>query len=283
MPQAQATMDDQHAFWNEVQGPKWVRLQERIEPTLAPIGKATVDRLAPQPGEHILDVGSGCGQTSLMIAERVAPNGSVTGIDISRPMLEHARERARRADAPITFLEANAQTHAFEPDTYDGVFSRFGVMFFDDFEAAFANLLRATKPGGRMALGAWRTRRDNPWAMTVVPIARPHVELPPRPEPGAPGQFAFEDEDFVRGFLEPAGWSNVAFERFDADLKVGETTEDAASFLIEMGPAAAPLAAASAETRALVARELIEALAEHARPDGVYLRSSSWIITARKG
>jgi len=282
MPQAQATMDDQHAFWNEVQGPKWVRLHERINPTLEPIGLATMDRLAPKPGEQVLDVGCGCGETSLALAARVVPGGKVTGIDISKPMLALAQERAARAGADITFLEANAQSHDFEADTFDCIFSRFGVMFFDDFEAAFTNLLHATKPGGRMALGSWRTRKDNPWAMTAVPIARPHVELPPRPEPGDPGQFAFEDEDFVRGFLERAGWSDIAFERFDADLKVGETPEDAASFLIEMGPVAAPLAAASPDIRALVGRELTEALKANARPDGVYLGSSSWIITARK-
>lgn len=275
-------MDDQHSFWNEVQGPKWVRLHQRIEPTFTPISVRTIDGLAPKPGEHVLDVGCGCGETSLLLAERVAPGGSVTGIDISRPMLDLARERADRAGAPITFLEANAQFYDFEPDTFDCVFSRFGVMFFDDFAAAFANLLRATKPGGRMAFVTWRTRRDNPWAMTAVPIAKPHVELPPRPEPGAPGQFAFEDEEFVREFLARAGWSDIGFERFDADLKVGETVESAADFLIEMGPVAAPLAAAEPETRALVTRELREALKAHARPEGVFLSSSTWLVTARK-
>jgi SAM-dependent methyltransferase len=282
MAQAQNAMDDQHTFWNDVQGPKWVRLYERIEPTFTPITAKTIEGLAPIPGEHVLDVGCGCGETSLMLAEHVAPGGSVTGIDISRPMLALARERAQRADAPITFIEASAQVHDFEPDTFDGIFSRFGVMFFDDFQAAFANLLRATKPGGRMSLVSWRTRKDNPWAMTAVPIARPYVELPPRPEPGDPGQFAFEDDAFVRDFLEGAGWSDVGFERFDADLRVGDTVDDAAAFLIEMGPVAAPLAAATADIRAQVGRELREALKEHARADGVFLGSSSWIIPAKK-
>jgi len=279
MSQAQNSMDDQHAFWNDVQGPKWVRLYQRIEPTFAPITAKTIKELAPKPGEHVLDVGCGCGETSLLLADHVSPGGAVTGIDISQPMLALARERA---DGPITFIEANAQSHDFEPNTYDCIFSRFGVMFFDDFQAAFANLLHATKPGGRMALVSWRTRRDNPWAMTAVPVARPHVELPPRPEPGAPGQFAFEDEAFVRDFLSPAGWSDIGFERFDADLRVGDTVDDAAEFLIEMGPVAAPLAAATDDIRSQVGRELRAALEDYVRPDGVFLGSSSWIITAVK-
>jgi SAM-dependent methyltransferase len=282
-PQARNPMDDQHAFWNEVQGPKWVRLHELIEPTLAPIGAATMDRLAPQPGEHVLDVGCGCGQSSLALAERVSANGKVTGIDISAPMLALAQKRADEAGAPITFIQANAETYEFEPDSADCVYSRFGVMFFAEFVTAFTNLLRATKPGGRLALGAWRTRRDNPWAMTAVPIARPHVELPPRPAPGDPGQFAFEDDAFVRDFLERAGWSDITFERFDADLRVGDTVDDAADFLIEMGPVAAPLAAATEDIRTQVGRELREALKDAARPEGVFLGSSSWIIMARKG
>lgn len=282
MSQAQTAMDDQHAFWNNVQGPKWVRLQALIDPTLAPIGLATIDRLAPRPGEHVLDVGCGCGETSLELAARISPNGAVTGVDISAPMLAVARKRAEQAGAPITFIEANAQTHAFPPDSVDCIFSRFGVMFFDDFEAAFSNLRRAVKPGGRMALGAWRTRKDNPWAMTAVPIARPHVELPPRPGPGDPGQFAFEEEAFVRGFLERAGWSDIGFERLDVDLRVGDAVDDAADFLIEMGPVAAPLSVASAEIRAQVGRELRQALEDHVRPDGVFLGSSTWIITAQK-
>jgi len=281
-PSPPSGMEDQDHFWNEIQGPKWVRLSALIEPTLAPIGDATIARLAPKPGEAILDVGCGCGITSLALAERVAPGGSVTGADISRPMLALARERAAQATGPVDFIEADASAHAFEPDGFDAVFSRFGVMFFTDFTAAFANLLRATRPGGRLAFGAWRTRKDNPWAMTAVPIARPHVELPPRPAPGDPGQFAFEDEDFVRGFLEAAGWSNVGFERFDVDLRVGEAPEDAADFLIEMGPVAAPLAAADTATKDLVRRELREALGAHAGPVGVHLGSSSWIVTAVK-
>jgi SAM-dependent methyltransferase len=273
---------DQITFWNQVQGPKWVRLQERIDPTLSPIGDAVMARLAPKAGEHVLDVGCGCGQTSLALAERVGPEGSVTGADISKPMLEHARSRTAQAKAPITLIEADAQTHAFEADSFDCVFSRFGVMFFADFGAAFANILRATKPGGRLAFGAWRPRADNPWAMVAVPAARPHIELPPRPAPGDPGQFAFEDDGFVRGILEGAGWSGVSFERFDTDLKVGDAVEDAADFLMEMGPVAAPLATADEAARQAVARDLRAALEPHAGPGGVRLSSSSWIVTATK-
>lgn len=279
---ARQTDDEQTTLWNGAAGCAWVDMQELLDGVLKPFEDLLVEALPAGSASRVLDVGCGTGGTTLAVARRLGAEGRYIGIDISDPMIVAARARAEREGTPASFICADAQTHAFEPGSFDMIVSRFGVMFFDDFEAAFANLLRATRPGGRLAFGTWRTRRDNPWAMTAVPIARPHVELPPRPEPGDPGQFAFEDEDFVRGFLERAGWSDIAFERFDADLKIGTTPEDAAGFLVEMGPVAAPLAASTPEIRALVIDELQEALKDHLRADGVFLGSSSWIVTATK-
>ena len=277
-----AAANDQHTFWNEVQGPKWVRLQERIDRTLNSHGDAAMERLAARLGEHILDVGCGYGTTSLALASRVGTDGSVTGADISRPMLDHARARAKAASAALNLVEANVQVHDFEGETFDGVFSRFGVMFFADFEAAFANLLRATKSGGRLAFTCWRGRADNPWAMAAVPVARPHVELPPRPAPGDPGQFAFEDEAFVRQILERSGWSGVAIDRFDADLDIGGSVAEAADFLLQMGPVAGPVAEADEATRNTITAELCTALEPHLADGRVRLGSSTWIVSARK-
>ncbi len=273
---------EQIEFWNVAQGDKWVRLEARTDATLAPVGQAAIARLAPAPGERVLDVGCGCGWTSLEIARRVAPDGAVTGIDISRPMLARARARARAANAPIAFIEADAQVHDFAALPFDAVFSRLGVMFFEAPEAAFANLRAATRPGGRLALAVWRDRADNPWTMTTVNIARPHVELPPRPGPEEPGQFSFADEARVRRILETAGWAEIEIERFDTQVTVGRDPEDAAAFLVQMGPAGLALAAADEATRELVSEELVAALAPFAAPDGVHMAASAWIIGARR-
>ena len=140
----------QVAYWNDAAGQTWAEMQEALDRQLAPLGRAAMAALAPTPGERLLDIGCGAGQTTLELAAAVAPGGEVLGLDISRPLLEVAR--ARPAVPGVRFLEGDAQTHAFEPAGFDGAFSRFGVMFFADPPAAFANIRRALKPGGRAAI-----------------------------------------------------------------------------------------------------------------------------------
>jgi len=275
--------DNQIEFWNVQQGDKWVRLRERTDATLRPFGDAAMDRLGLGAGEHVLDVGCGCGDTTLQLAARVAPGGSVTGADVSRPMLAHARERAAEAAEPRpAFIEADVQRHRFPPKRLDAVFSRFGVMFFAAPEAAFANLRRATRPGGRLSFVCWREPADNPWVMTAVEVARAHVELPPPPAPDEPGQFSFADEGRVGRVLKAAGWRDATFDRFDVDLLVGRDVADATAFLVQMGPAGAALAEADDATRAAAAEDLAAALEPFAAADGVRLGSSAWIVTARR-
>jgi SAM-dependent methyltransferase len=144
--------EDQIKFWNETAGQNWTVLQERMDANLAAIGDAVLAFANAKPGEVVLDVGCGTGATSLALARAGA---KVTGLDISRPMLDLARSRAIQAGLDISFIEADASAHAFQPE-FDLVFSRFGVMFFDDPVGAFANLHKALKPGGRLAFVCWR-------------------------------------------------------------------------------------------------------------------------------
>src|SRR5262249_19802986 len=155
-------------------------LSPLLDRQLEAITEQTVAVLAPRPGERLLDVGSGCGQTTLSLAASVSPGGEVLGVDISRPMLAVARQRAAAATAPgPAFIEADAQTFPFEPESFDGLFSRFGVMFFGDPKAAFRNLLGALKPGGRLVFVCWRGLAENPWM--TAPLAAAARDLPPTP------------------------------------------------------------------------------------------------------
>ncbi|MBM4269590.1 MAG: class I SAM-dependent methyltransferase [Deltaproteobacteria bacterium] len=174
---------EQVQYWNESAGPRWAAGQEALDERLAPFGTAAMDRGRIAAGEHVLDVGCGCGATTIEIARRVGTNGSAVVADISRPMLEVARRRAPE----IPFLEADAQTFGFAPSSFDVVFSRFGVMFFADPRAAFANLRKALRPSGRLAFICWQALQKNPWLSLSLGVAARHVALQPPPAPDAPG------------------------------------------------------------------------------------------------
>jgi SAM-dependent methyltransferase len=209
----------QITYWNQEAGPKWVEFQEALDQQIEPLGRAALDRAQPAPGERALDVGCGCGQTTLEIARRGGERGEVLGVDLSGPMLARARERAQAAGlGRARFLAADAQTHRFEPAHYQLVFSRFGVMFFENPVAAFRNLRAALAPGGRLAFLCWREIAQNPWVLEPMAALARHIPLPAPAAPDAPGPFAFASAERVRGILEQAGFGAVALEPQDAEM-----------------------------------------------------------------
>ena len=236
------------------------------------------------PGERVVDVGCGCADTTLALADRVGPAGAVLGVDVSTVMLDHARTRAARRDA-VTFENADAQSHALPAATFDLVFSRFGVMFFEDPTAAFANFRQALRPGGRVAFACWRARAENAYFQVPVAVAARHVEIPPPPGPEAPGIFSFADADRVRRILTDARLTDIMLDRFDIDLTPGGATDlDAAvAFLMRIGPMAAALEGAAEATVAAVRADLAAAVAPYHTAAGVKLPSSTWIVTAWRG
>jgi len=278
---------EQIEYWNRDAGPKWVRLQDRLDAQLRPLGDAALDRAALVAGERVLDVGCGCGDTTLRAAARVAPDGHALGIDVSEPMLARARERAAAEGRRLaSFVHADAQTHAFEPGSVDVLVSRFGVMFFREPEAAFANLRGALAPGGRLAFVCWRPVAENPWMFAPMAAAAKHLPLTP-PEPGAPGPFAFQDEGRVRDILEAGGFARVAHEPLSGELSVGGAgdLDDAVDFLLEVGPAARALreAGGGEDLARRVADAVRESLVPFAGPGGVRMPYAAWIVTARHG
>jgi SAM-dependent methyltransferase len=275
---------EQIKYWNETAGPKWVALQKLIDDQIRPLGRRAMDHAALLPGERVLDVGCGCGETTIELARRLAPGGSALGIDLSAVMLERARQSARQHGVAAQFEQADAQTHAFIPASVDVLFSRFGVMFFADPTAAFANLRRALRPGGRLAFVCWQSVTENPWMLVPLGAALQFLPPPTLPGPEAPGPFAFADPDRVRRILTGAGFREPELEPVNETLRIGgdgglDTTVD---FLLQMGPTAVALRE-SADPTLLprVSAAVRTALEPYVTADGVRMSSASWIVTAR--
>src|SRR4051812_37882523 len=193
MESARRTPDGQAARWKGPAGHAWVEGQAVLDGVLKPFGDLLLEAVSAEPGEHVLDVGCGTGGTTVAVAERLGPTGGCVGIDISEPMITAARTRAEQAGAPVSFIQADVQDHAFEPAAFDAVMSRFGVMFFEDPVRAFSTLRRAARDEARLRFITWRGPAENPFMTTAERAAAPILpELPTR-RPDQPGQFAFAD------------------------------------------------------------------------------------------
>jgi SAM-dependent methyltransferase len=277
------------AYWNSEAVDNWTAQQERMDATLAPVAAAALARAAPVAGERVIDVGCGCGATLLALAAAVGPQGHVLGVDISRPMLDRARERAAASGlAQVSFVQADASLHAFPPAAADLVFSRFGVMFFRNPVDAFANLRRAARPGGqygggRLLFAAWRGLDENPYFNLSLRAALALVPPPPRPAADEPGPFAFADPERVRGILEEAGWHDMALERCDLMLRAGPPggAAEAAALAVRVGPASRALADAPQSVREEAQAAVEAVLARHDGPEGIMLPASVWLVSAR--
>lgn len=267
----------QVAYWNDTAGSTWADLQPALDRQLEPLGRRVIEALALRPGERVLDLGCGAGATTAQLAATVAPGGEVIGIDISRPLLDVAR---RRGVPQAAFVEGDAQTYPFEAGAYDAAFSRFGVMFFADPAAAFANIRRALRPGGRLAFVCWRAPAENPIMVLPMMAAAPHVGAPPPPaDPTAPGPFAFADGERVRRILADAGFEAIAVTPHEEKIGSGDL-ETAVGLALRVGPLGA-LLRENPEKRDLAIDAVRTALAAHQGPDGVKLDSATWIVTAR--
>jgi SAM-dependent methyltransferase len=277
---------EQRTFWNEQAGPLWVAHQERLDRQIGPHGEVALARLAPKPGERVVDLGCGCGDSALALGRAVGPGGRVLGVDVSEPMLARARERAAAAGlANVEFRQADVQIAPLEPGGFDAAFSRFGVMFFADPVAAFANVRRALRPGGRLAFVCWRPVAENPWVRVPMAAAATLVALPPPPPEGTPGPFAFGDSGRVRRILAEAGYEAVEVEPADLPMHPGGGDPDeAASLFLDVGPLAFALREAGADEalRAKVHEAVRQAAAAHVREGRVELGSAIWLVRARR-
>lgn len=280
-----APNEEMRAQWNQRSGPSWVAMQPRLDAQLAPVSEAILARLPLRPGLRALDVGCGTGALGLDLARRVGPTGAVLGVDLSAPMLDLATQRAAAQGLLNTeWREADAQVAPLGEASFDLVASRFGVMFFDDPTAAFANLLRAARPGAALVFACWQAAALNPWVTVPLRAAKAVLGEVPMAPPGAPGPFAFGEGERVRAVLEGAGWREVSLTPWTHPLALGGggTLDDAVEFLEQIGPTAGALRDASEAQRARVREALREALAPHDRGAGVTLDGAMWLVCARR-
>ena len=278
---AHAGNADQIAYWNGPSGRRWTARQDMQDAVFAPISDRLYARAHFAPGQSVIDVGCGCGATTLDIARRIAPNGSAIGVDVSEPMIGRARERAP-ADGGPEFLLADATTYDFAPEAADLLFSRFGVMFFADPVLAFANMRKGLKRGGRVAFACWREPKLNPWQTVSLKAACKHVPRLPDAAPDAPGPFSFADPVRLHGILEAAGYDRIALTPIDIDLDLaaGRGFEAGFTTALEVGAASRAMDGQPEASRAAAAEEIRAALAPYQRGPSLPLGAAIWIVEA---
>ncbi|MCC5887961.1 MAG: methyltransferase domain-containing protein [Gammaproteobacteria bacterium] len=268
---------EQIDYWNGEAGTTWVEAQERLDGLLAPISAELIERAAVTDADRVLDIGCGCGQTSIELARRGA---TVWGIDISGPMLARARQRAANAER-VRFSLLDAASADFAPE-HTLLFSRFGVMFFADPIAAFSNLHGALVADGRLCFVCWQAPRENPWMAVAGRAVQPFLPVPEvEPDPRAPGPFAFAEPDYVRDILTRAGFSSIELQSIHPTLHVADTLDEAIEFQGRVGPVARALAELQGEARQAALAAAREALSGHMTEAGLDLAAACWIVTAR--
>lgn len=266
--------------WSQAAGNAWVELQDLMDGLYQPIAETLITTAFPGEGGAVLDIGCGAGTTTLQMARRLGPLGRAAGVDISAPLLEAARAGAEaQGIANATFLQGDAQTLDLGTAAYEAAISRFGVMFFADFDSAFANLRRALKPGGRLAFACWRSPADNPLASAPLEAAAPFLPPIPQADPDAPGRWAFADPDRVRGILARSGWRDIEIAPLDVPTPI--TLDDLMRLTFRLGALPPLLEHADAATREMVRTVVAERLSAYATDGMVAMSAACWRVTAR--
>ncbi|MGB0406205.1 MAG: class I SAM-dependent methyltransferase [Pseudomonadales bacterium] len=272
--------EKERAFWNGAGGETWVRAQAQLDQMLAPLLDALLAGAALQPGRRVLDLGCGCGASSLAAAESGA---EVVGLDFSAPMISLAEARGNAASARALRFICEDATKAVFPTPFDHLISRFGGMFFADPVAAYAKLRGALVPGGRLTMLVWQAPKHNPWMSVVGQAVAPFLPPPSggAPDPRAPGPFAFADPAYVTGLLEAAGWESISLSPVERPLHLADTMEEALALQSQVGPLARVLRELEETAREAALTAAREALAPHFTPEGLVLGAACHLVEAR--
>ncbi len=270
----------QKEFWSEQVGQQWIDYQADMDRLFDPILQLVLSHANLKSGEAVLDIGCGAGTSTSRAAQLVGPMGHCTGADISETLLNHGASTVNRNNT--RWLLADAQTHPFEPNSFDVMISRFGVMFFEDTVSAFRNIRSSLKPNGRIVMAAWGLAQDNPWFMYPARAAKERLGAMPKTDRTLPGPFAFEDHERILSQLTDAGFTDVAVQTFDMKLDAGTDMKQVAALCCQIGPVVGALNhfnGSQADVEAIAAR-IAELFTPCQEKDGIYIPASIHLFSA---
>ena len=276
---------DQKDFWSGKGGDIWVKRQQAMDTMLNPLGEAALKKLELNEDSNVLDIGCGCGNTTLNIAEKIKPSGRVTGLDISKPMLQRAIESAQNRSLENTSFQClDVQTEDFGVNTFNAAFSRFGVMFFEDPVAAFRNINESLLPRSPLSFICWQSPIQNPWQSLFVQEVKKFIDLP-SPPPRSPGPFAFMESDYVNSILENSNFENVEIVGYEAKVNMfsGRSLSDAVQDYTSINPVVTEmLKDSTVELKERILNSVIEVFSPYFSEKGLIFSSATWIVTANK-
>ena len=276
---------NQKDFWSGKGGDIWVERQNAMDTMLSPLGEAALNKLNFNEEENVLDIGCGCGHTTLNIAKRIGPSGNVTGLDISEPMLKRAKESAVEMSITNTsFKCVDVQTEDLGDQIYSTAFSRFGVMFFEDSVAAFKNINKSLISGGYLSFVCWQSPAVNPWQSLFIQEVKKFLDLP-SPPPRSPGPFAFMESEYVSSILEESKFQDIRIEGHEAEVNMfsGRSLSDSVKDYISINPVVTQMLKESSENQiAEIVNSGIEAFSPYYSEKGLIFPSATWLVTARK-
>ena len=267
---------EQEELWNGSFGEGFIRSEDYLHRLIEPFSKTAIDRVNAQPGDYILDVGCGCGSTSIALAQSGA---KIRGIDISEKMISRAIEKSKGI-SDISFHATDAASETFKVE-YTHIFSQFGVMFFSDPYAAFSNIRSGLKEKGKITFLCWQGLSENEWISStneVLESFQPEGMTPP--DPKSPGGFAFADNEYVIDILRSTNFSNIEFQALNTKFDMGKTTEELMSLHLDIGPLSVLLESLSKESGREAIEEVEKSLERRMEETGLHLSAAAWLVTA---
>jgi SAM-dependent methyltransferase len=263
--------------WDGEAGLRWLRDMDRMERMLGAFTPYLLDAARIKPEDRVADIGCGGGETTRQAARRAA-RGRLLGVDVSQQLIDRARELTLVRWHNVRFERADAQRHRFGEGSFEVVLSRFGVMFFDDPSAAFANLGRALRPGGRLAFTCWQNSSRDEYDTIICGAIAAHV-----PVAGAPGPAQLlADPGYAHRLLGSAGFTDIAVQPLEVPMRAAGDVEELLEAVQRVPSIAAAFTQAGPQTTAAALDALCAALRPYAGDGGVELRGAAWLVTAVK-